>query len=199
MKQTVKKLKPSGIVDYIALSLTTWGVGYGPIAPGTWGSMVGVLIYIGIVKLVTAIVAYFSMFSTPVLPFLAEYPTTVLPLQVTAWITVGISIALVFFCLLGIWASGRSIPILGNSDPSEAVVDEVMGQLITFLFIPFTLSWPFILAGFLLFRLFDIWKPYPIDALQALPGGIGVCADDIIAGVYAGICLSIGYAVYLAI
>jgi phosphatidylglycerophosphatase A len=48
-----------------------------------------------------------------------------------------------------------------------------------------------------LFRLFDIWKPYPIDALQKLPRGLGVCADDIAAGVYAGICLAIIYAVTL--
>ncbi len=197
MKTTVEKRKPSGIVDYIALALTTVGVGYGPIAPGTWGSAVGVLIYIGIAKLVASIIAHFSMFATPVWPFLAEYPTTGLPMQVTAWIYVGISLSLLLFCLLGIWASGRSIPLLGNNDPSEAVVDEVMGQLITFLFIPFGLGWPFILAGFLLFRLFDIWKPYPIDDLQMLPGGLGICADDIVAGVYAGICLAVGYAVYL--
>lgn len=199
MKQKVETRKPNGIVDYIALAITTWGVGYGPIAPGTWGSVVGVIVYIGIAKLVAAILSYFSMFSTPVWPILAEYPTTALPIQVTAWIYAGIGISLVLFCLLGIWSSGRSIPLLGNSDPSEAVVDEVMGQLITFLFIPFGLSWPFILAGFLLFRIFDIWKPYPIYDLQVLPGGIGVCADDIVAGVYAGICLAIGYAVYLSI
>ena len=199
MKTTVEKRKPNGLGDYFALAFTTWGVGYLPIAPGTWGSAVGVIIYIGIAKLVAAILAYFSMFSTPVWPFLAEYPTTGLPMKVTAWIYAGIGISLVLFCLIGIWASGRSIPLLGNSDPSEAVVDEVMGQLVTFLFIPFTLSWPLLLAGFLLFRLFDIWKPYPIDDLQVLPGGIGVCADDIVAGVYAGICLAIGYAVYLSI
>jgi len=97
------------------------------------------------------------------------------------------------------WASGRSIPLLGNKDPSEAVVDEVIGQLITFMFVPFGISWPFVLAGFLLFRLFDIWKPYPIDALQILPGGIGVCADDILAGVYAGLSLAVGYAVYMMV
>ncbi|MBP6004481.1 MAG: phosphatidylglycerophosphatase A [Pyrinomonadaceae bacterium] len=199
MKQTVEKRKPSGFVDYVALTLTTWGVGYGPIAPGTWGSMVGVLIYIGIVQLVASIIAHFSMFSSPVWPFLAEYPTTALPMQVTAWIYVGIAVTLVLFCLLGIWASGRSISLLGDNDPSEAVVDEVMGQLITFCFVPFGIGWPFILAGFLLFRFFDIWKPYPIDALQVLPGGIGVCADDIVAGVYAGVCLAIGYAVFLSI
>jgi phosphatidylglycerophosphatase A len=107
------------------------------------------------------------------------------------------AVLLTTFCVVGVLASHRSIPLLGNDDPSEAVVDELMGQFITFLFIPFGLGWPFILAGFILFRLFDIWKPYPIDALQVLPGGLGICADDIVAGVYAGICLAIGYAAYL--
>ena len=74
-----------------------------------------------------------------------------------------------------------------------------MGQLIVFLFIPFGLHWGYILGGFLVFRLFDIWKPYPIDDLQGLPAGIGICADDILAGVYAGICIAIAYAVQLAI
>ncbi len=106
---------------------------------------------------------------------------------------------LTVFCLVGFWASGRTIPIFGRKDPPQAVVDEVMGQLITFCFIPFGLGWPFILAGFLLFRLFDIWKPYPIRDLEVLPGGLGICADDIVAGVFAGTCLVIGYAVYLAI
>ena len=186
MKTTVEKRKPSGIVDYIALTLTTWGVGYGPIAPGTWGSMVGVGIYV-----------LFSWFERGAAQHAASTGFGLELAQVMHF-TLN-AVLLTAFCLIGIWASGRSIPLLGNSDPSEAVVDEVMGQLITFLFIPFTLSWPFILAGFLLFRLFDIWKPYPIDALQVLPGGIGVCADDIVAGVYAGVCLAIGYVVYLAI
>jgi len=86
---------------------------------------------------------------------------------------------------------------LGTDDPHEAVVDEVMGQIVALLFIPFTTSWKLILAGFVLFRLFDIWKPYPIDELQSLPKGIGVCADDLLAGVYAGICLAIIYTVSL--
>ena len=197
MKQPIEKRKPSGIVDYLALALTTVGVGYIPGAPGTYGSAVGVLIYLGITKLVTTILAYFSMFSTPVWPFLAEYPTTGLPMQVTSWIYAGIALLLALFCLLGIWASTRSVPLLGRNDPSEAVVDELMGQFITFCFIPFGLPWPFILAGFLLFRLFDIWKPYPIRDLEMLPGGLGICADDIVAGVYAGLCLAVGYAAYL--
>jgi phosphatidylglycerophosphatase A len=78
-------------------------------------------------------------------------------------------------------------------------VDEVLGQLITFLFVPFGVGWPFILAGFFLFRLFDIWKPYPIDGLQVLPGGLGICADDMVAGVYAGVCLSVIYAASFSI
>ena len=94
---------------------------------------------------------------------------------------------------------GKSDPVTWRSDPSEAVVDEVMGQIITLLFVPLGVGLPFVLAGFLLFRLFDIWKPYPIDSLQYLPVGVGICADDIVAGVYAGLCLALGYAVFVLI
>jgi len=184
MKQTVEKRKPSGIVDYVALAITTCGVGYGPIAPGTWGSMVGVAIYL-----------YASMLETVAGPY--GLTTGGRPQQISLAIWVLNAVLLTAFCLLGIWASGRTAPIFGNSDPSQAVVDEVMGQLVTFCFIPFGLRWPFILAGFLLFRLFDIWKPFPIRDLEVLPGGLGICADDIVAGVYAGICLAVGYAVFL--
>jgi phosphatidylglycerophosphatase A len=86
--------------------------------------------------------------------------------------------------------------LFGDKDPSKAVVDEVIGQIVVFFFVPFGISWPFILAGFILFRIFDIWKPYPINDLQSLPGGLGVCADDFLAGIYAGACLAIIYAVF---
>lgn len=182
MKQTVGKRKPQGIVDHIALALTTWGVGYLPLMPGTFGSTVGVLIYFGVVWFDVSVGARFLG---------AGYS----PDQVTALVWASNSILFIAFIIVGIWASGRAIAILGNTDPSEAVVDEVLGMLITLLFIPQGASWIYILAGFGLFRLFDIWKPYPIDSLQSLPGGVGVCADDIVAGVYAGMCLSIGYAI----
>jgi phosphatidylglycerophosphatase A len=107
--------------------------------------------------------------------------------------------AFLLFTLIGVWAAGRATELLGDLDPSEAVIDEVIGQLIVFLFIPFTSSWFLVGCGFLLFRLFDIWKPYPIDYLQSLPGGIGVCADDFLAGIYAGICLSVIYALSLTV
>ncbi len=177
MKEEIEKRKPSGIADHIGLALTTFGVGYIPGAPGTYGSAVGVGIYLGIVKI-----------ETP------------------GWHGIGIpfhwamnAALLAIFCLVGMWASGRTAPIFGRKDPSQAVVDEVMGQLITLCFVPFGISWPFILAGFLLFRVFDIWKPYPVRSLEILPGGLGICADDIVAGLYAGICLAAAYAIYLIV
>lgn len=188
MKSEIERRKPQGFIDYLSLAITTVGVGYLPLAPGTWGSAVGVLIYLGIAKIVTFLP---FLFTVHVIGGLWE------PLQ--SWVDAIILVMLLLFCLLGIWASGRSMAFFGNSDPSQAVIDEVMGQLIVFLFVPFGITWPFILAGFLLFRLFDIWKPYPIDHLQILPGGLGICADDILAGVYAGICLAVGHAIYLTI
>lgn len=191
MKQEIERRKPEGILDYLSLAVTTFGVGYLPLAPGTWGSMVGVAIYAGSEFI-------FSVATAPNLR-ISHDQMFGLPPNVTAWVHVAVLIAFVLFCLLGIWAASRAVELLGNSDPSQAVVDEVIGQLIVFLFVPFGIGWPFILAGFLLFRLFDIWKPYPIDSLQVLPGGIGVCADDILAGVYGGICLAVIYAVSLSI
>lgn len=110
-----------------------------------------------------------------------------------------ILVAFAGFIILGIWAATRSIELLGNTDAPQAVVDEVIGQLTVFLFIPFSTSWVLIGAGFVLFRLFDIWKPFPIDKLQDLPGGVGVVADDIAAGIYAGIVLSVVHAISLLV
>jgi phosphatidylglycerophosphatase A len=180
-KETPKKKSPK---DYFALAVATFGVGYLPLAPGTWGSMVGVAIYLLFAWLETSATTKFSGWSEA---------------QISAWIYAFNAVILTAFCLLGIWGAGHSTKLFKQKDPSEAVVDEVMGQLITCLFIPFTFSWQLILAGFLLFRLFDIWKPYPIDALQNLPAGLGVCADDILAGVYAGGCLAIIYAISLSL
>ncbi len=181
-KGQVEKRKPSGLLDHISLVVTTCGVGYLPLAPGTWGSLLAVGFYALLANL-------FGSFRYT--------PSLEAPEAIVAVIHAVILFALLIYILLGIWAADRSIELLGNSDASEAVVDEVIGQLIVFLFIPFTSSWLLIGAAFLLFRLFDIWKPYPIDYLQELPGGIGVCADDMLAGVYAGVCLSIIYAVTL--
>jgi phosphatidylglycerophosphatase A len=186
MKEAIEKRPVKGPMDYVSLAITTFGVGYIPGAPGTYGSLVGVAIYLFVEQASYLIAAMLHGDSHG--PFYYE--------QIARVVIAGL---LISFCLIGILASGRTAPIFGRKDPSQAVVDEVMGQLITFCFIPFGLGWPFILAGFLLFRLFDIWKPYPIRELEILSGGLGICADDIVAGVYAGICLAIGYAIYLVL
>jgi len=186
MKTQIERRAPSGLKDFFALAVTTFGIGYLPLAPGTYGSAVGVGIY---------------LFAAWCVNFVEHFVNShhSLPGSSAAWTHAIILIAFLLFCLMGIWATGRSTGLLGNSDPPEAVVDEVIGQLIVFLFVPFGIGWPFILAGFLLFRLFDIWKPYPIDDLQNLPSGIGVCADDILAGVYAGVVLAVIYAISLSV
>ena len=182
MKAEVEQRKPEGILDYVSLAVTTCGVGYLPLAPGTYGSLVAVGFYFLLSSIFGSFLYSASLES---------------PEFLVAAIHAVILLALLLYILLGIWAASRSIHILGNTDAPQAVVDEVIGQFIVFLFIPFTSSWLMIGAAFLLFRLFDIWKPYPIDSLQELPGGIGICADDMLAGVYAGICLAVIYAITL--
>ena len=179
-----EKRKASGLLDYLSLALATFAVGYIPGAPGTYGSLVGLGIYL--------------FFGT----HLTEAAEQGLRAGTNASHIVSLHFALVavafsIFALIGIWASSRSTEMFGTDDPHQAVVDEVMGQIVTFLFVPFTTDWKLVLAGFVLFRLFDIWKPYPINDLQQLPKGLGICADDLVAGVYAGICLSIIYAIIL--
>jgi phosphatidylglycerophosphatase A len=180
-----EKLKDKTALDYFALAVTTFGVGYLPLMPGTYGSAVGVGIYLFFTHLEKNTYLSYGLGGGS-----SE--------QITAWLHAFNLIAFLLFCLLGIWAANRATRLFKNKDPQQAVVDEIIGQLITFLFVPFLLSWHFVVAGFLLFRLFDIWKPYPIDSLQNLPAGIGVCADDILAGIYAGTCLALIYALSLS-
>lgn len=179
-------VKNKGLLDYFALALTTCGVGYLPLAPGTWGSLVGVAVYL----LVWLAEAHFGIYLLHK-SWNAE--------QITAWIHAVNIIIFLAFCLVGIWASGRATKLFQDKDPQKVVVDEVMGQLLVFMFIPFDVHWYYVVSGFLLFRLFDIWKPYPIDSLQNLPAGIGVCADDLLAGIYGGGCLALLYAVKLSL
>ncbi len=86
---------------------------------------------------------------------------------------------------VGIWAAGREEARVGVRDPSSIVVDEVAGMLLALLGQSRTLPWVFGL--FLLFRIFDVWKPLGIRQLQELPGGWGVVADDLLAGAYASL------------
>jgi phosphatidylglycerophosphatase A len=105
------------------------------------------------------------------------------------------TVALFFFILLAIWASDKSSRALENKDPAEVVIDEVAGLLLTLFLLPAT---GFNLClGFILFRLFDILKPYPIRRLEKVGGGAGIVLDDLLAGIYANLCIRLVTLVFL--
>ena len=87
----------------------------------------------------------------------------------------------------GVWAGTTAERYFGGVDPGPIVIDEVVGMLITLAFIP--VGWSGALAGFFLFRVFDVIKPFPAGRLEALHGGLGVMADDAMAAVYANLSL----------
>ncbi|MBD3287366.1 phosphatidylglycerophosphatase A [candidate division KSB1 bacterium] len=140
---------------------TACGVGYSPVAPGTAGSIFALLIYFFIPE------NYFVFISTIFLLF-----------------------------IIGVWASTaiekESIEKHGHvkgHDPQIVVIDEVVGMLITLIAIPGTWNW--VIAGFVLFRIFDITKIYPINISQKMPRGWGIMMDDVLAGIYANLVLQI--------
>lgn len=91
-------------------------------------------------------------------------------------------VTLLVVTLVGIWAGSRVERALGRKDPGVIVIDEAAGMLLSMLLLPRTI--PVLVTAFLLFRLFDIWKPFPARESQALTGGMGVMVDDLIAGLY---------------
>jgi phosphatidylglycerophosphatase A len=93
--------------------------------------------------------------------------------------------------LPAIWASTRTARLLDKKDPSVVVIDEVLGQWVTLLGAT-ALRWKSFCAAFLFFRLFDIWKPWPVRSFEKLPEGAGILADDLAAGMYAALILYIG-------
>ena len=133
---------------------TVFGVGYLPAAPGTWATVVGVVI------------AYYLGNN------LAFY-----------------SILLVILLVLGIMTSGLLEKQLKQKDPGVVVIDEVVGVMIALWGLP--LIWSVMISGFFLFRAFDMFKIYPINKLEAQPGGWGIMLDDCLAGVYTNIILRI--------
>lgn len=90
--------------------------------------------------------------------------------------------------IIGIWSSSK-VEVLWGKDHNRVVVDEIAGMCITLLFIPFSIKYIFI--GFILFRFFDIVKPLYIRRLEALKGGWGVMADDVLAGIYSNLVLQV--------
>lgn len=99
--------------------------------------------------------------------------------------------AFVWLALLAVslWAAGEAWNILGNSDHPTIVLDEVMGLLVALAWVP--PKWPWVALGFVLFRGFDILKPFPLKHLEQLPGGFGVVMDDVAAGAAARLVLAV--------
>ena len=135
---------------------TGFGAGLSPLAPGTVGSLVGVLFYM-------------AMAGLPLLAYL--------------------SVVLVL-AVVGVWVCGRAGKILGITDHPGIVWDEIVGVLITMTATP--RGWQGMVLGFALFRLFDIFKPWPVASIdRRVGGGLGVMLDDVMAGLYALACLQI--------
>lgn len=103
-------------------------------------------------------------------------------------------LALVF--VLGVWASKVAIARLRQGDPGVVVIDEFVGQWLALLpLVVVPRGWPWLIAGFALFRLFDVWKPWPVSwADRRVGGGLGVMLDDVVAGAYAALLLAAGLA-----
>jgi phosphatidylglycerophosphatase A len=135
---------------------TVFGAGFIPAAPGTAGSLVGVAIVIGIA-------------SVP-----APQP----------WKSLALALGTLGLCLIGIGTANEAEEFFARKDPSQVVIDEVVGQMLAFLIRPEP-GWKWLIAGFLLFRFFDVLKPFPARRAERLPGGWGIMLDDVIAGAYS--------------
>ncbi len=108
---------------------------------------------------------------------------TLIALWLIPFTTLALLVTLAVVTLVGIWAGSRVERAIDAKDPGIIVIDEVAGMLVSVLFLPRTI--PVLVTAFLLFRLFDIWKPFPARQFQELHGGLGVMLDDLIAGGYA--------------
>ena len=163
-------LQIRGTVDLVAVVIASGlGLGFIPFAPGTFGSLLGIAICYALIEA------------------LKFEPYLLLNAIIGASVVV---------TLAGTWAASRSEAAFQKKDASQIVVDEVAGQLISFVFLAPALAriggnWRTALViGFVLFRLFDIFKPWPIRRLEGLGSGVGVMADDVLAGIYAAVVLS---------
>lgn len=90
--------------------------------------------------------------------------------------------------VLGVWAAGRAEKTFGVTDPGHVVIDEVAGQCLTFILQPAG-GWMWLVGGFVLFRVFDVLKPFPSRRSEHLPGGWGIMTDDMVAGGYSAVAL----------
>jgi phosphatidylglycerophosphatase A len=155
---------------------TAFGLGYLPKAPGTFGSLGGIAL--------TLLLTWME--------FRHALQAMRLERDVNFW-TVGIAPSYVDYAvvlliaILGVYVADQAAKYADKKDPQFVVIDEVSGQMIAYFFPLTVLNWKSLLLGFILFRVFDIWKPFPARQAESLPGGLGIMADDWIAGIYAAL------------
>jgi phosphatidylglycerophosphatase A len=155
--QNQEKVPDENATKWWAIAIATFfGAGYGKPGPGTWGSVAALILW--------AIYAWIA------------HPT---PAALLLALAIGIAVALV----LGIPAATIVERQSGRTDPGFVVIDEVIGQWIALFGSP--ADWRHGLIALVLFRLFDITKPFPVRRLERLPGGWGIVFDDVAAGLYA--------------
>lgn len=166
--------------DYFAISIATCGVGFLPLAPGTWGSLVGVGLYL----------LLRGLFMTILWPLAGRNQLNLLHIGY-ALVTLEL-FAVAVVSAIGTWAATRTEQLSGKKDPGKVVIDEVAGQMLALTAMPMEVeSWWTIILAFLLFRFFDIVKPYPARKLESLPAGLGIMSDDLVAGVYAAMMVAL--------
>ena len=213
--QTAPPAKKPKLAYAIATAL---GVGYLPQAPGTFGSLVGVLT-IGLCAIFflrpTSLAGLSPFHVLSDARFMDNHflvPGSDIH-NTMLWLPIfSATVLLVILGAIGVWSSTKAAEYAGVKDPQFVVIDEVAGQHLTLMLplIPIALpnlhshmdlstfaifsalslvNWKYLLLGFLFFRIFDIWKPFPVRRLENLPGGWGIMADDWMAGVYAAILL----------
>ena len=185
------------------LLATAFGLGYLPIAPGTFGSLGGVLLALSHSLFFMALI-----FTTRAgwMSFVSVGRVSLDPLLLCqGLLAIGVA-------ALGVVAAGIAARYLGEKDPQKVVIDEVSGQQLTlvlgglwpglisgpggivkthplgvFNWLSSWPNWKYLLVGFILFRVFDIWKPFPVRQAESLPGGWGIMADDWVAAIYAAL------------
>ena len=139
----------------LGLFIATCGyLGYVPVAPGTFGSAAGLVVFAAV-----------RWSGSPALE---------------------LAVIILLFAV-GVWSANAAERHFGGVDPAPVILDEVVGMLITLAFLPVNVTGA--VVGFLLFRLFDVVKPWPANRLEAVHGGLGVMADDAMAGVYGNVAM----------
>jgi phosphatidylglycerophosphatase A len=173
---------------FVLAVATSLGLGYLPKAPGTFGSLAGV-------ALGWAAMTISQQQFAPRIG-MGEHSNP----AASWWINFAMNefAMIVIISFVGVWAADRTAKYLQREDPQIVVIDEVAGQLIAYMGLAtprtFAVNWKYLLLGFILFRVFDIWKPFPARQAESLPGGLGIMADDWIAGIYAALGLWIARA-----